>query len=139
MPSKNVRKHARSAPAPFITGNDTKADADRRKGVEKILKSLSAFGLPARDARFGLNNTMFRVPAKDGFVRVDLSRTEASDVLLRMFDAVWQAGIEAGTLRERDAQAASIMNAFPSLRETFERIADERIEADRSRNGYPEE
>lgn len=135
MPSKNVR----SAPAPFITGNDTKADADRRKEVEKLLKSLSAAGLPARDARFGLNNTMIRVPAKDGFVRVDLSRTAASEVLLRMFDAVWEAGVDAGAMRERDAQAASIMSAFPSLRETFERIADERIEADRTRHGHSED
>jgi hypothetical protein len=139
MPSKNVGKNARSAPVPFITGNDTKADADRRKEVEKLLKSLAAAGLPARDARFGLNNTMISVPAKDGFVRVDLSRTDAGDVLLRMFDAVWEAGIEAGALRERDAQAASIMSAFPSLRETFERIADERIEADRRLRSYPEE
>lgn len=133
------RKKNGSAPVPFITGNDTKADGDRRKEVEKLLKSLSEAGLPVRDPRFGLSNTMIEVPAKKGFVRVDLSRIDASDVLLRMFDAVWNAGVEAGALRERDAQAASIMEAFPSLRDTFERIADERIEADRARRNYPEE
>ncbi len=125
-----------AAAVPFITGNNTKADADRRKEVDKALKDLSAFGLGRRDPRFGLNNTMVNVPSKGGFVRVDLARTEPSDILLQMFDAVWKAGFEAGIQGEREGQAAAIMMAFPALRDTFEKIADERIEKDRhSRRG----
>ncbi|NTF23605.1 hypothetical protein G6L37_35110 [Agrobacterium rubi] len=134
-----TRKSSVTASVPFITGNDTKADAARRSEVEKLLDTLTAAGLPRRDTRFSLSNTMIKVPAKGGVVRVDLSRTDASDVLLRMFDAVWKAGVEEGSSNERVAQAASIMEAFPSLRDTFERIADERIEADRARRNYSEE
>lgn len=125
------RKKSGSVSVPY----DTKADPKRRKAVEKVLKDLSNLGLEA-PARFGLNNTMIGVPAKDGFVRVDLGLTEPEDVLRRMFDAVWNAGIEAGARNEREKQAAAIMMAFPALKETFEKIADERIDLDRARNGY---
>jgi hypothetical protein len=133
MPRKSTK------PVPFITGNDTKADTDRRKEVEKLLASLKAAGMPARDARFGLNNTMLKVPAKGGLVRVDLSRTNPSDVLLDMFDAVWKAGVAEGERRERERTASSIMEAFPSLTETLVKIVDDRIAADRAYNRCTEE
>jgi hypothetical protein len=137
------RKKTGPVAVPFNDGKSTPTDAARRKAVEKALKDLSAVGLGARDPRFGLNNTMVNVPSKGGFVRVDLTRTDPAEVLLAMFDAVWKAGIEAGAEREREGQAAAIMLAFPALKDTFEKIADERIERierDRaSRRSYGDE
>lgn len=130
----------RKGSTPFITGSDTKADKDRQKAVEKALVKLADFGLsPPRDPRFAFSNTMVRVPAKDGLVRVNLTRTEPSEILLQMFDAIWNAGVEAGRTAERETQAASIMAAFPALRETFEAIVDKKLEAVQERRGYNED
>jgi hypothetical protein len=109
-------------------------DIERRKAVDKVLDQLVALGLNKRDARFNLENTMVRVASKDGsgHVRVDLGRTDPSDVLMRMFDAVWKAGVAAGETAERDRSALSIMLAFPALKDAMRAIADERIEANDS-------
>lgn len=127
-----ARKKTGSAAVPFITGNNTKADAARRKAVEKVLSELSSCGLGRRDSRFVLSNTMVTVPSKGGFVRVDLSRTDPGEVLLAMFDAVWKAGVEAGAQREQESTATAIIEAFPALKSLIENIADERIDRDRS-------
>lgn len=126
------RKKTGPVAVPFIDGKSTPTDAARRKAVEKALKDLSAVGLGARDPRFGLNNTMVKVPSKGGFVRVDLSRTDPADVLLAMFDAVWKAGVDAGTAAERERSAISLLQAFPALKDAMREIADERIDANNS-------
>jgi hypothetical protein len=136
MTSKKTSSVAATAATPF----DAKADAARKKAVEKLLKTLAEAGLPPRDARFGLENTLIAVPAKGGLVRVDLSRADPSDLLPIMFDAVWKAGLDAGVAREREDSADAIMDAFPALKDRFEKIAEECIARDRaSSRGYGEE
>lgn len=135
MPRK-MNTSAVVAAAPFNDGNSTPTDAARRKAVDKVLDKLVALGLNKRDARHGLNNTMVKVLSKDGsgHVRVDLGRTDPGDVLLKMFDAVWKAGVDAGTAAERDRSAATLLTAFPGLKDAMRAIADEAVEAnDRDR------
>jgi hypothetical protein len=126
------RKNSGPVAVAFNDGKSTPTDAARRKEVEKVLKDLSAVGLGRRDPRFGLNNTMVKVPSKGGFVRVDLGRTDPAGVLLAMFDAVWKAGVDAGTAAERERSATSLLQAFPALKDAMREIADERIEANNS-------
>lgn len=136
------RKNSGPVAVAFNDGKSTPTDVARRKAVDKILDQLVGLGLNKRDARFNLENTMVKVVSKDGggHVRVDLGRTDPADVLMKMFDAVWKAGVDAGAQRERDSQADAIMQAFPSLKDTFEKIADERIEKDRAdRRSYGDE
>ncbi|MNU63892.1 hypothetical protein D3C71_531570 [compost metagenome] len=128
------RKNSGPVAVPFNDGKSTPTDAARRKAVDKVLDQLVGLGLNKRDARFNLENTMVKVLSKDGsgIVRVDLGRTDPADVLMKMFDAVWKAGVDAGTAAERDRSAASLLQAFPALKDAMREIADERIEANNS-------
>lgn len=128
------RKNSGHVAVAFNDGKSTPTDAARRKAVDKVLDQLVGLGLNKRDARFNLENTMVKVLSKDGsgIVRVDLGRTDPADVLMKMFDAVWKAGVDAGTAAERDRSAASLLQAFPALKDAMREIADERIEANNS-------
>ncbi len=130
MPSKKTGPVA----VPFNDGKSTPTDAARRKAVGNVLDQLVALGLNKRDARFDLGNTMVRVLSKDGsgHVKVDLGRTEPADVLLKMFDAVWQAGVKAGESAERDRAAAAVLTAFPGLKDAMRAIANEAVEVNDS-------
>lgn len=122
------------ATATINDGKSTPTDAARRKSVEKVLDQLVTLGLNKRDPRFGLNNTLVKIWSKEdsSFVNVDLGRTDPEDVLLKMFDAVWKAGVKAGEAAERDRAAASILTAFPGLKDAMRAIADEAVEANDS-------
>jgi hypothetical protein len=93
------------------------------------------FGRPARE--IDPKHVGVPVTAAGRGVSVDLTAVAPDKILIAMFNAVWQKGVEEGQRMAEASQAEALLEAFPTLkatiRELAEDVADRKIDEFRER------